>query len=109
MNSKLDDEERWVAMLIVTTFGRSGYLRRAMEAGALGFIVKDAPADQLADAVRRVARGERVVDPALVPPRWRRGESVDGTVRNYLSSAISKTGTRNRVEALRVADDNGWL
>lgn len=80
MNSKPDDEERWVAMLIVTTFGRSGYLRRAMEAGALGFIVKDAPADQLADAVRRVARGERVVDPALAARHaGGRGESVDGT------------------------------
>jgi len=124
-------------VLIVTTFGRAGYLRRAMEAGALGFVVKDAPADQLADAVRRVALGERVVDPALAAATLAGGASPltarerdalvsardgatvadiakllflsEGTVRNYLSSAISKTGTRNRVEALRVAEDNGWL
>lgn len=124
-------------VLIVTTFGRAGYLRRAMEAGALGFVVKDAPAEQLADAVRRVARGERVVDPTLAAATLAGGSSPltgrerdalaaardgatiadiakrlflsEGTVRNYLSSSISKTGTRNRVEALRVAEDNGWL
>jgi two-component system, NarL family, response regulator DesR len=124
-------------VLIVTTFGRAGYLRRAMESGALGFLVKDAPADQLADAVRRVAAGERVVDPTLAAATLAGGTSPltgrerdalvaardgstiadiaktlflsEGTVRNYLSSAISKTGTRNRVEALRVAEDNGWL
>lgn len=124
-------------VLIVTTFGRAGYLRRAMESGALGFVVKDAPAEQLADAVRRVARGERVVDPTLAAATLAGGTSPltarerdalaaardgatvadiakrlflsEGTVRNYLSSSISKTGTRNRVEALRVAEDNGWL
>jgi two-component system response regulator DesR len=124
-------------VLIVTTFGRAGYLRRAMESGALGFVVKDAPAEQLADAVRRVARGERVVDPTLAAATLAGGSSPltarerdalvaardgatiadiakrlflsEGTVRNYLSSSISKTGTRNRVEALRVAEDNGWL
>jgi len=124
-------------VLIVTTFGRAGYLRRAMEAGVLGFVVKDAPAEQLADAVRRVACGERVVDPSLAAATLAGGASPltarerdalvaardgatiadiakllflsEGTVRNYLSSAISKTGTRNRVEALRVAEDNGWL
>lgn len=124
-------------VIIVTTFGRAGYLRRAMEAGAVGFVVKDAPADQLADAVRRVSRGERVVDPTLAAATLAGGPSPltarerdalvaardgatvadiakrlflsEGTVRNYLSSAISKTGTRNRLEALRVADDNGWL
>ena len=124
-------------VMIVTTFGRAGYLRRAMEAGALGFVVKDAPAEQLADAVRRVSHGERVVDPALAAATLAGGASPltarerdalvaardgatiadiakllflsEGTVRNYLSSAISKTGTRNRVEALRVAEDNGWL
>jgi two-component system, NarL family, response regulator DesR len=124
-------------VLIVTTFGRAGYLRRAMESGALGFVVKDAPAEQLADAVRRVARGERVVDPTLAAATLAGGNSPltarerdalvaardgatisdiakrlflsEGTVRNYLSSSISKTGTRNRVEALRVAEDNGWL
>jgi two-component system response regulator DesR len=124
-------------VLIVTTFGRAGYLRRAMEAGALGFVVKDAPAEQLADAVRRVARGERVVDPILAAATLAGGTSPltarerdalvaardgatiadiakrlflsEGTVRNYLSSAIAKTGTRNRVEALRAAEDSGWL
>jgi two-component system response regulator DesR len=124
-------------VLIVTTFGRAGYLRRAMESGALGFVVKDAPVEQLADAVRRVARGERVVDPSLAAATLAGGSSPltarerdalsaardgatisdiakrlflsEGTVRNYLSSSISKTGTRNRVEALRVAEDNGWL
>lgn len=124
-------------VLIVTTFGRAGYLRRAMEAGALGFVVKDAPVEQLADAVRRVARGERVVDPTLAAATLAGGASPltarerdalvaardgatiadiakllflsEGTVRNYLSSAIAKTGTRNRVEALRAAEDSGWL
>jgi two-component system response regulator DesR len=108
-----------------------------MESGALGFVVKDAPAEQLADAVRRVARGERVVDPALAAQTLAAGNSPltgrerdvltaardgatvadiatklvlsEGTVRNYLSSAISKTGARNRVEALRLADERGWL
>ena len=124
-------------VIILTTFGRPGYLRRAMEAGALGFVVKDAPPEQLADAVRRVAAGQRVVDPVLAAATLaggaspltarerdvlvasRGGETVadiatklflsEGTVRNYLSSAISKTGARNRVEAEQVADERGWL
>jgi two-component system response regulator DesR len=124
-------------VIILTTFGRPGYLRRAMESGALGFVVKDAPAEQLADAVRRVARGERVVDPALAAATLAGGTSPltgrerdvlvaarggatvadiarllflsEGTVRNYLSAAIAKTGVRNRVEAVRVADERGWL
>jgi two-component system response regulator DesR len=124
-------------VIILTTFGRPGYLRRAMEAGALGFVVKDAPPEQLADAVRRVVAGERVVDPVLAAATLaggaspltarerdvlvasRGGETVadiasklflsEGTVRNYLSSAISKTGVRNRVEAEQVADERGWL
>ncbi|MET0522489.1 MAG: response regulator transcription factor [Jiangellaceae bacterium] len=124
-------------VLIVTTFGRPGYLRRAMESGASGFIVKDAPAKRLADAIRRVHAGLRVVDPELaaeslavgenpLTPREadvlreaRDGSSVaeiatrlflgDGTVRNYLSSAIGKTGTRNRVEAVHIAEQKGWL
>ena len=114
-------------MIILTTFGRPGYLRRAMESGALGFVVKDAPAEQLADAVRRVAAGQRVVDPALAAATLAGGASPltgrerdvlvasrdgatvadiagklflsEGTVRNYLSAAIAKTGVRNRVEA----------
>jgi two-component system, NarL family, response regulator DesR len=124
-------------VIILTTFGRPGYLRRAMESGALGFVVKDAPAEQLADAVRRVAAGERVVDPALAAATLAGGASPltgrerdvlvaarsgatvadiagklflsEGTVRNYLSAAIAKTGVRNRAEAVRVADERGWL
>jgi two-component system response regulator DesR len=124
-------------VVVLTTFGRAGYLRRAMTAGAVGFVVKDAPPEALADAVRRVMRGERVVDPELaaatlaagdspLTPRERdvleaarAGGSVadvaaalhlsPGTVRNYLSSVIAKTGTRNRAEAVRAADERGWL
>jgi two-component system response regulator DesR len=124
-------------VVILTTFGRTGYLRRAMEAGAVGFVVKDAPAHTLADAIRRVTAGERVVDPALAAATLAAGESpltarerdvliaarpgasvaeiaarlylAEGTVRNYLSGATTKTGTRNRMEALRVADERGWL
>ncbi|KQV06928.1 response regulator transcription factor [Leifsonia sp. Root112D2] len=123
--------------LIVTTFGRPGYLRRAMEAGASGFVVKDTPSSQLADAVRRVASGLRVVDPALAAESLasgsspltqreteallvaRRGGSItdiarelhlsQGTVRNHLSSAIGKTGARNRSDAAAIAAENGWL
>ena len=124
-------------IVMLTTFGRAGYLRRAMEAGAVGFVVKDAPAEALADAIRRVVKGERVVDPALAVATLAAGDSPltarerdvliatrsgaavaeiaaklslsEGTVRNYLSSAIAKTATRNRLEALRVADERGWL
>lgn len=123
--------------LILTTFGRPGYLRRAMESGASGFVVKDAPPEQLADAIRRVVAGERVVDPALAAATLAAGASpltarerdvlvaarpgatvseiagklflTEGTVRNYLSAAIAKTGTRNRAEAVRAADERGWL
>ncbi|MER5181374.1 response regulator transcription factor [Streptomyces sp. NPDC002896] len=124
-------------VLILTTFGRPGYLRRAMEAGAAGFLVKDGPVEELAAAIRRVLAGETVIDPALAaaalsagpnPLTSREGDvlkaSVDGatvadiaaklhlsesTVRNYLSSAIGKTGTRNRMEAVREARQQGWL
>lgn len=124
-------------VLIVTTFGRPGYLRRALQAGASGFVVKDTPAAELADAVRRVHHGLRVVDPALATDSLVSGESPltaregdvlraarggstvaaiahlltlsEGTVRNHLSAAIGKTGARNRTEAVRVADGNGWL
>ncbi len=123
--------------LIVTTFGRPGYVRLALEAGASGFVVKDTPSGQLADAVRRVAAGHRVVDPALAAeslaagpsPLSRRETDVlvavrqgssssevaqqlhlsEGTVRNHLSAAIGKTGARNAAEAARVAAENGWL
>ena len=124
-------------VLVVTTFGRPGYLRRAMEAGASGFVVKDTPARQLADAVRRVAAGLRVVDPALAAETLARGTSPltpreadvlrqareggtvadiaahlglsEGTIRNHLSAAIGKTGARTRAEAVRLADERGWL
>jgi two-component system response regulator DesR len=124
-------------VLIVTTFGRPGYLRRAMEAGASGFVVKDGPVEQLAEVIRRAMKGDRVIDPTLaavalsagpnpLSPRERDvlaasagGETVadvaaslflsEGTVRNYLSSAIQKTGARNRIEAARIAERNGWL
>jgi two-component system response regulator DesR len=126
-----------VRVLMVTTFGRPGYLRRAMEAGAAGFVVKDTPAAQLADAVRRVHQGLRVVDPSLAAETLvagtspltaresdvlraaREGGTVadiarglhlsEGTVRNHLSAAIGKTGARTRAEAARIAIDNGWL
>ena len=126
-----------VRTLVVTTFGRPGYLRRALEAGASGFVVKDTPARQLAEAVRRVHAGLRVVDPSLateslvdganpLTARERdvlavalRGGTVaaiagvvhlsQGTVRNHLSSAIGKTGTSTRAEAARVAQERGWL
>jgi two-component system, NarL family, response regulator DesR len=124
-------------ILMVTTFGRPGYLRRALEAGASGFVVKDTPARQLADAVRRVHAGLRVVDPALAAESLATGSSPltaretevlraardggtvadlaadlhlsEGTVRNHLSSAIGKTGAGNRSEAVRIATANGWL
>ncbi|WP_264924672.1 response regulator transcription factor [Streptomyces sp. A012304] len=124
-------------VLILTTFGRPGYLRRAMEAGAAGFLVKDGPVEELAAAIRKVLAGETVVDPALAAAALGAGPnpltarerdvlkaSVDGatvadiaarlhlsesTVRNYLSSAIGKTGTRNRMEAVREARRQGWL
>jgi len=126
-----------VRTLVVTTFGRPGYLRRALEAGASGFVVKDTPARQLAEAVRRVHAGLRVVDPSLateslvdganpLTERERevlgvalRGGTVaaiagvvhlsPGTVRNHLSAAIGKTGTSTRAEAARVAQERGWL
>ncbi|MFG1654502.1 response regulator [Micromonospora sp. NPDC049275] len=124
-------------VLILTTFGRPGYLRRAMEAGARGFLVKDGPVEELAVAVRRVLAGDRVIDPALAAAALSAGPNpltdrerdvlaaaVDGatvadiaaglhlsesTVRNYLSAAIGKTATRNRIEAARTARANGWL
>jgi two-component system response regulator DesR len=126
-----------VKVVIVTTFGRPGYLRRAMENGADAFLVKDAPAAHLADAVRRVLRGEKVIDPTLAAAALSEGANPltarerdvllavadgavnseiaialhlsAGTVRNYLSTAIQKTGARNRSEAVRIAREKGWL
>ena len=126
-----------VRVLVVTTFGRPGYLRRALQAGAAGFVVKDTPARSLADAVRRVHAGMRVVDPSLAADSLVSGESpltareadvlraalgggsvsdiakvvhlTEGTVRNHLSAAIGKTAGRNRADAARIAEKNGWL
>lgn len=126
-----------VRTVILTTFARPGYLRRAMDAGARGYLLKDRPAAELADAVRRVHRGLRVVDPGLATEAWnaeqdpltererqilqRAGEGrtsneisgqlrlSEGTVRNYLSEAISKLGATNRVDAARIARAKGWL
>ncbi|MEU9957247.1 response regulator transcription factor [Streptomyces sp. NPDC050982] len=133
----LRDEVPDCRVLILTTFGRPGYLRRAMEAGAAGFLVKDGPVEGLAEAIRRVLTGETVIDPALAAAALSAGPnpltarecdvlkaSADGatvadiasklhlsesTVRNYLSSAIGKTATRNRMEAMREARQQGWL
>jgi two-component system, NarL family, response regulator DesR len=124
-------------VIMVTTFGRSGFLRRAMAAGAKGFVLKDAPAQELAVAIRRVMNGEHVVDPHFaavalsegdnpLTSREREtlavalnGESIaqiaarlflsEGTVRNHLSIAIQKLGVRNRIEAARLAEEKGWL
>ncbi|MGW3655799.1 response regulator [Streptomyces sp. NPDC005151] len=126
-----------VKVVVVTTFGRPGYLRRAMESGADAFLVKDAPASQLAEAVRKVLAGERVIDPTLAAAALADGASPltererdvlrtaadgstnaeiatalhlsQGTVRNYLSTAIQKTAARNRAEAVRIASEKGWL
>ncbi|MFI5628332.1 response regulator transcription factor [Streptomyces sp. NPDC051664] len=126
-----------VKVVVVTTFGRPGYLRRAMESGAHAFLVKDAPAAQLAEAVRKVLAGERVIDPTLAAAALADGASPltererdvlrtaadgstnaeiatalhlsQGTVRNYLSTAIQKMAARNRAEAVRIASEKGWL
>lgn len=123
-------------VIILTTFARPGYLRRALEAGASAYLLKDMPAEKLADAVRRVHRGLRVIDPELASEAWTEADPLtdrerqvlrlasegmttvdiagqiglsDGTVRNYLSEAISKLGATNRVEAARIAREKGWL
>ncbi|WP_405605528.1 response regulator transcription factor [Streptomyces sp. NBC_01410] len=133
----LRDEVPDCRVLILTTFGRPGHLRRAMEAGAAGFLVKDGPVEELAGAIRKVLTGETVIDPALAAAAANAGPSpltarerdvlnasVDGatvsdiagtlhlsesTVRNCLSSAIGRTGTRNHMEAVRAARQQGWL
>jgi two-component system, NarL family, response regulator DesR len=124
-------------IIILTTFGRPGYLRQAMQSGVVGFLLKDAPSAQLATAIRRVVAGERVVDPKLALAALSEGESPltererevlaaaaggasiaeiaaalflsEGTVRNYLSVAIQKLGAHNRIEAARIAEQKGWL
>jgi two-component system, NarL family, response regulator DesR len=123
-------------VIILTTFARGGYLRRALESGASGYLLKDSPAEHLANAVRRVKAGGRVVDPELAAEAWSEPDPLtdrerqvlrmagdgqtsadiastlhlsEGTVRNYLSEAISKLGAGNRVEAARIAREKGWL
>ena len=123
-------------IVILTTFARPGYLRRALEVGASGYLLKDAPSAQLADAIRRVAAGGRAIDPSLATEAWtepdpltdrerqvlrladeglsgaeiaKRLKLSEGTVRNYLSESIGKLGARNRVEAARLARQRGWL
>ena len=123
-------------IIILTTFARPGYLRRALEVGASGYLLKDAPSAQLADAIRRVAAGGRAIDPTLATEAWtepdpltdrerqvlrladeglagaeiaRRLKLSEGTVRNYLSESIGKLGARNRMEAARLARQKGWL
>jgi two-component system, NarL family, response regulator DesR len=124
-------------VLILTTFGRPGYLRRAMEGGAAGFLLKDAPASELAGAIRRAMAGERIVDPGLAADALSQGESPltprehevlaasrehvtvadlaaalflsPGTVRNHLSSVMQKLDARNRAEAIQRAEEHGWL
>jgi two-component system, NarL family, response regulator DesR len=123
-------------VIILTTFARSGYLRRALEAGASGYLLKDSPAEQLANAIRRVHAGGRAIDPELAAEAWAEPDPLtdrerqvlrlagegkssgdiaatlnlsEGTVRNYLSEAISKLGAQNRIKAARIARDRGWL
>jgi two-component system response regulator DesR len=122
--------------IILTTFARAGYLRRALDAGVSGYLLKDKPAKQLADAVRRVNKGLRVIDPELAAEAWGKPDPLtdrerqvvrlagegktsseiaqklglsEGTVRNYLSEAMSKLGANNRIEAARIARAQGWL
>lgn len=123
-------------VVVVTTFARSGYLRRALGSGVAGYVLKDAPVEQLADVVRRVHAGQRVVDPALAVAAWDEQDPLtdrerevlrlaarghpngdiaarlhlaEGTVRNYLSTAMTKVGARNRAEAAHLAQERGWL
>ena len=134
--SELNRRRIGTRVIIVTTFARSGYLRRALEAGASGYLLKDRPAEALAEAVRRAHRGLRVIDPELATEAWSEldpltdrerqvlrmaGEGKpsgdiagelglsEGTVRNYLSEAINKLGAGNRIEAARIARTKGWL
>jgi two-component system response regulator DesR len=125
-----------VRVVILTTFARAGYLRRALDAGVSGYLLKDAPAATLANAIRRIRAGARVIDPELAAEAWTEADPLtdrerqvlryagegdssaeiagrlslsEGTVRNYLSEAISKLGASNRTEAARIARQKGWL
>ncbi|HJU25045.1 MAG TPA: response regulator transcription factor [Rhodanobacteraceae bacterium] len=133
---RIQRHELPVRVVIVTTFARPGYLRRALEAGVSGYLLKDAPAEQLADALRTVHRGGRAIDPQLALEAWSEADPLNdrerqvlrlagegqsageiagqlnlshGTVRNYLSEAIGKLGVGNRIEAYRLARQKGWL
>jgi len=132
----LKEQGRAARVLIVTTFARPGYLRRALDAGVRGYLLKDAPAEQLAQAIRTIHRGGRAIAPELAAEAWGEADPLsererqvlrlagdgmtgpeiakslglgDGTVRNYLSDAIGKLGASNRVEAARIARQKGWL
>jgi two-component system response regulator DesR len=134
--AELKRQRAGTRVIILTTFARSGYLRRALDAGASGYLLKDMRAEQLANAVRRVHQGLRVIDPELATEAWAEPDPLtererqvlrlagdgmasgdiavelslsEGTVRNYLSEAISKLGANNRVEAARIARTKGWL
>ena len=134
--AELKKQKTGTRVIIVTTFARGGYLRRALESGALGYLLKDMRAEQLAEAVRRVNQGLRMIDPELAAEAWGEDDPLtdrerqvlrlagegapsgdiaaelgltEGTVRNYLSEAISKLGASNRVEAARIARTKGWL
>ncbi|MBK8285826.1 MAG: response regulator transcription factor [Ahniella sp.] len=134
--AKVRDTGMPTKIVILTTFARPGYLRRALEAGASGYLLKDSPAEKLADAIRKVHRGGRAVDPELALDAWSEADPLSdrerqvlrlagegmqandiavqlslshGTVRNYLSEAIGKLGVENRIEAYRIARQKGWL
>jgi len=134
--AELQRQRRPVRVVILTTFARAGYLRRALDAGVSGYLLKDAPAATLANAIRRIRAGARVIDPELAAEAWTEADPLtdrerqalryagegassaeiaerlglsEGTVRNYLSEAISKIGGANRVEAARIARQKGWL
>ena len=133
---RIQRHELPIKVVIVTTFARAGFLRRALDAGVCGYLLKDAPAEQLADALRKVHRGGRAIDPQLAVEAWGDADPLNdrerqalrlagegmsaseiavqlnlshGTVRNYLSEAIGKLGVGNRIEAYRLARQKGWL
>lgn len=133
---RIKDQDLTCKVVILTTFARPGYLRRALDAGASGYLLKDAPADRLAEALRKVHRGGRAVDPELAVEAWSESDPLNdrerqvlrlageglsageiatqlhlsqGTVRNYLSEIIGKLGVGNRIEAHRLARQKGWL
>ncbi len=133
---RIQKDKPRIKVIILTTFSRSGYLRRAMDAGVMGYLLKDSPSDELFSAIRKIAKGGKAVAPELMQDAWleadplsekerqslrlaREGDSTEqiasklhlsrGTIRNYLSSAASKLHAKNRIEAARIAHQNGWL